>query len=326
MPARDITRDCALVCTLACTLLAGLVPAIVRAESRGGPQRPSWPDSAGPCRAQDEVKERVERQVGPSAWLELEIAVAVDEGEGGYRLTLDTERDGVRGSRVFEGTSCAEVSDAAALLVLLMLDETRPSPPPSPEPAPAPMRAPVPARPAPASTRRAHATLRAAVLGELGSLPRAGLGAELGIGVAFRGSRVELAGLWLPGVKSRRADDGARVEIALWAARLGYCHRLVGRSLALFGCAGLELGRASGTGIDLSQQRDRSYLWSAGHAALRAALALGRGVSLSLEPALAVPLARRRFVSTDADGSFREALHTPAPVSGRVAIALEAAF
>jgi hypothetical protein len=322
MPARDITRDCALVCAL----LAAIVPAIVRAESRAVPPRAPWPDSAGPCRAQDEVRERVERQVGPSAWLELEVAVTVDEGERGYRLTLDTERDGVRGSRTFEAPSCAEVSDAAALLVLLMLDASPPSSPPSPKPAPEPAPAPLPARPPPASTRQARATPRAGALAEFGTLPRASLGAELGVGVAFRNSRVELTGLWLPGVKSGRADDGARVEIALLAARVGYCHRLVGRSLALFGCAGLELGRASGTGIDLSQRRDRAYLWSAGHAALRAALALGRGVSLSLEPALAVPFARRRFVSTDADGTFGEVLHTPAPVSGRVAIALEAVF
>ncbi|HEY6878772.1 MAG TPA: hypothetical protein VI299_12170, partial [Polyangiales bacterium] len=254
------------------------------------------------------------------------FTIALQPHEAGLRLTLDTERDGQRGARVFEGASCTEVVDAAVLLLTLMLEADAREPAPVEQPPAEQPPAETPPVEQPPSRRRARATVRAAVLGELGYLPRAGLGAELGAGVAFGASQLELNGLWLPAVHSPRHEDGARVAIGLWAVRPGYCHRLFGRGVSLFACAGLELGRATGRGSDLSLQRERAYLWSAGHASVRASVALGRRVSLLLEPALAVPFARRRFVSVDAEGVTRSGLHTPAPVSGRVAIAFQASF
>jgi hypothetical protein len=308
MIARDITRDCETLLALAIALWCIAHATIARAEH---------------CPAEAQLRQRVEAQLGePNAWSTFAIAIAVEQSERGYRLKLDTERDGAHGTRVFEAASCDEVVDAAALLLTLMVDEARSEP--APPTAPVPPPPPPPPRTKP--HRRARATLQAAALSELGYLPRIGVGAELAVGAAIRDSRIELTGLWLPDVHSKRGDDGARVSIGLWAARLGYCHRLVGQRVALFGCLGMELGRASGQGSGLALQRERSYLWSAGHAALRGSVSLGRGVALLLEPALAVPFARRRFVSVDAQGAPDEVLHTPAPVSGRVAIALEASF
>jgi hypothetical protein len=309
MLARDITRDCELLLALALALFALARAEIVRAE---------------PCPAEAALRERVVRQLDdPTALSSTELAITVEELDGRYRLTLDTEHEGAHGTRVFEGVSCEEVVDAGALLLVLMLDQERSEASSVPAPAPrAALPTPAPAPP----RRRAHATLRAAVLGELGYLPRAGVGAELAVGVALRRARIELTGLWLPDVRSEREPDGARVAIGLWTARLGYCQRLLGRRVALFGCLGLELGQAHGQGLGLTQERERTYLWSAGHGGLRASFALGRSFALLLEPALAVPFARRRFVSVDASGAPSERLHTPAPVSGRLAIALEALF
>ncbi|HEX5661042.1 MAG TPA: hypothetical protein VFX59_27810 [Polyangiales bacterium] len=324
MIARDITRDCLLFPALVTALLAMTMATIARADSRAV-ARPSWP-LAAPCDAEQRVRQRIEQQ-DPAVWTLIRADIRLDEHDRGYRLTLDTERDGVQGTRVFEAPRCADVVDAAVLLLSLMLDEARSEEIPPPPPPPLPPPAPPPPPPAPAPVeRRVRASLKAAALGELGYLPRAGGGLEAALGLAVNASRIELTGLWLPDVRSGRGSDGARVAIGLWAMRLGYCHRLVGSRLALFGCAGLELGRAHGEGLDLTDERDRAFLWSAGHAGLRAALALGGGLALLLEPAVAVPFARRRFVSIDASGSPSEGLHTPATVSGRVAIALEAVF
>ncbi len=321
MIARDITRDCERFLALAAALLALGCATLAHADSRTA----SWPEIV-PCDAERQVRQRVEQQ-DPAAYTVIGISIQLEQHDHSYRLTLDTERDGNQGTRVFEAGSCGEVVDAAALLLTLMLDEVRSEAPTPAAPPPPPPPAPTPPPPPPAAPRRrAHAIVQAAALGELGYLPRAGAGAQLAAGVAVQRSRIELTGLWLPDVRSGRGADGARVAIGLWAARLGYCHRLVGRRVALFGCLGLELGRARGQGLDLSQRRDRAYLWSAGYAGLRGSLALGRGVALLLEPGLSVPFERRRFVSIDASGDPSEALHTPAPVSGRLAIAVEASF
>lgn len=320
MIARDITRDCERLLALLVALVVLTLGAIAQADSRASPM-PGWPETA--CDADALVRQRVERQ-DPAAFTRVSASVQVEVVARGFRLTLETERDGENGRRELEAPTCKEVVDAAVLLLMLAVDHAQGEPaPPLEPPAAFPREVATPARAPSPPARRVRATVAAAALGELGYLPRAGAGAELALGMAIARSQLELRGLWLPPVRSRPGSDGARVAISLWAARLGYCQRLSGRRLALEGCLGLELGRASGAGQDLALQRARAYLWSAGYAGLRLAISLSPKLALTVEPGLAVPFSRRRFVSTDAAGAPNEQLHTPAPVSGRLAIALK---
>jgi hypothetical protein len=64
----------------------------------------------------------------------------------------------------------------------------------------------------------------------------------------------------------------------------------------------------------------------AGWLALRLSAALTRWLGLSLEPGLALPFARSRFVSSAADGSPLARVHTPRPATARISLSLEARF
>lgn len=352
MRPRDIIRVCGLLMTLSASATGGAL-----ADSRGPPER-GWPDDRPlpGCPTREQIVARIESHLGRAlrdADPSLRIQTSYERTQAGYRITLLTAHEGdedplaIAGRRAFEGASCSDVADAAALLVALGIDPLAAASVPSstPEPSAAGPRArppSVPSRtagsevgrepPSAPQTRAAGSLrpgLRAGALLDVGYLPRAGVGLELGTGLSSGSSRVELTGLWLPGVSSSRAEAGARVKVSLWALRASYCQRFLASArgrLRAAGCAGLELGRASGDGVDLLDARQQRYLWRAGWAALRLSSALTRWLALSIEPGLAVPFARARFVSSDADGAVRSVLHTSRPVSARVALSLEALF
>lgn len=277
----------------------------------------SWPNVSG-CPDATHVTQRVVEQLArPLREVQrgLHASATIVEGDGAYRLTLRTEHEETRGERTLTATGCSELSEAASLVLALSLG------------ALAEQAAEAAAvEQVPASTRRVGFRLRAAGLAELGFLPRIGAGMELGAAIAFGRSRLEIAGLWLPPVRSERTDDGARVSVSLWTARVGYCHDLVGRRTRLLGCAGVELGQAFGRGLSLADTFDRHFRWSAAQLALRLESQLAQRLGLYLEPSLALPFERRRFVSSDADLERSAVLHEPAPVSARLSIGVQAAF
>ena len=340
MTSRDIIRVCGLL--LALHGAASVVMSSAHADSRATAER-AWPDDAPApegCPTHAQLVQRVEAHLGRSlrdADPQLQISARYERTEAGFRLTLRTSRAGDDplsngGTREFSGAQCGELAEAAALLIALSIDPLAVSS--SGQPAPRAHAADSPGSdagealtPAAAPVRAVRGALRAAGLLDVGYLPRAGAGGELGASVSLRRSRLELTGLWLPGVRSERArDDRARVRVALWAVRASYCLRALGQRSALSGCAGLELGRASGDGVDIAAAQSRSFAWVAGWLALRASTELTHWLGLSLEPAIAIPFARSRFVSRDADGAPRAVLHTPSPVAARVALSLEALF
>lgn len=348
--AHDIIGVCLLTRALAygaARLLVSLAlvsyPAIAHAESRPGPRpRFSWPQDLPPdmdCATYAGVEQRLEDALGgplSEHSLDTEYTVHIERAAGHYRLVLVTESAGVRGERVIEGESCDEVADAVVLMIALGVEGARgrQATPPAPRP-PVQAAEPVASQQSPVPSRAATPKspgegtrweMRAGALVDLGYLPRAGVGLELGVSVRFARARFELSALGLPGVRSERAADGAHVRVSLWAARASYCHRLLGDRISLWPCLGAELGSARGEGIDLRDARDTSFVWFAGWLSVRGVLALSRQVALSLAPALALPLSRRRFVSSDAQGAPAARLHTPALYDVRVALSVEVAF
>ena len=277
----------------------------------------SWPDVAG-CPDAAHVTQRVVEQLSrPLRDVQrgLHASASIVEREGAYRLTLRTEHEATHGERTLTATRCSELSEAASLVLALSLGALAEQ---------AAEEAAVELEPAP--SRRVGFRLRAAGLAELGFLPRIAAGMELGAAIAFGRSRVEIAGLWLPPVRSERTEDGARVSVSLWTARFGYCHELVGHRTRLLGCTGVELGQAFGSGLSLADTFDRHFRWSAAQLALRLESQLAERFGLYLESSVALPFELRRFVSSDADLEREAVLHEPAPVSARLGIGVQAAF
>ena len=309
MIARDITRVSLLIAALSCGF-AG--------RARAAPELTvTWPKLAG-CPDRAALERRVEQQLGRKLGdaaepLAVEAAIAV--GAHDYTLSLRTSRANERGQRTLKATSCPELADAAALVIALSLHAARASEPP--------------AEPEPSATTASELT-RFSVLGaallESGFLPRVGAGGELTLALSRRRSHAELTGLWLPAVRSAPGDDGGRVDVMLWATRAGYCHDAVGQRARLAGCAGLELGRASGEGHELMRRDSRAFLWVAGWLSLRLGLRLHPRLALVLAPGLAIPFRRRQFVSVDAQGNRVARLHTPANYSVRATLGLELFF
>jgi len=329
------------------------------AQARAAPQW-SWPDeppTGADCLTRSRLEQRIEEQLGgplSEADFALSFHAQIERTREGFRLVLVTEQHGQRGERTFEGSTCREVSDAAVLLIALSLDERRAregesaqAPPPTgTDPSadtPAPSQAPAPQEGMPPhQSPRERWDVRATGLLDVGTLPHAAAGFELGVSVSSARSRFSLSGLGLPPVSSEPAPDGSRVEVSLWAARLGYCHTLLAalgspgsdaRSapapstrLTLGACLGFEVGSVLGQGVDLRAAKHPRFVWAAGWCAVRVALALSARWALSVEPALAIAAKRARFVSSDAQGSVSDELFTPALLAKRLSLAVELSF
>lgn len=319
----------------------------------------SWPDeppTGADCLTRSRLEQRIEQQLGgplSEADFALSFHARIERTREGFRLVLVTEQHGQRGERTFEGSTCGAVSDAAVLLIALSLDERRAREGESAHQEP-PITGPDPSAgtPAPSQGSQAGAVphqslrerwdVRAAGLLDVGTLPRAAAGFELGVSVSWARSRFSLSGLGLPPVQSERGPDGSRVEVSLWTARLGYCHTLLAtlRSpgadaragpppsarLTLGACLGFELGSVLGQGVDLRAAKHPRFVWAAGWFAVRAAFALSRRWALSVEPALALATNRGQFVSSDPEGRVRYELFTPALFAKRLSLAVELSF
>jgi hypothetical protein len=96
--------------------------------------------------------------------------------------------------------------------------------------------------------------------------------------------------------------------------------------VSLGACLGFELGKAFGRGVDLRLPEPIHLVWAAGWLAARVAVTLDAHWALVLEPALAMPVERGRFVSSDAQGAPSATLYTQALLAKRVSLALELSF
>gem|GEM_PF-6568864 len=177
------------------------------------------------------------------------------------------------------------------------------------------------------ATRSSSIALRGAALLDAGFLPHAAVGPELGVAlVPSDRLRVELAGFWLPW-RTSAPGDGGRVAVTLWALRPMGCLGLWRSSpLEVDGCVGFELGRARARGSDLSVRREPDWLYRAGWAALRLGARLADRWALLLEPGVAIPLGRPRYVSEATGSGAPSVLHTASPVAFRSTLALVRRF
>lgn len=206
-----------------------------------------------------------------------------------HRLEIDLTAGARHESRTVTADTCAALVDAAALLVVLVVDGPAP-PEPAPDEATTPATDDAPqvepeadaARPAAAAvppatqvvqepSQRESAAPRSPVNRwrpggllrvhggpEVGALPGPTGAVGLGVGLLWRHFRLELQGTYL----ARRTTEGAPAEVRafLGAGSMLGCARLGQGALEFSPCVGLEPGVMRGVAVDTGAARSGRWL------------------------------------------------------------------
>ena len=254
----------------------------------------------------------------------LELVGRIDvEGEG-FVLRLDFRRPVAR-VRELRGSDCAELRDAAALVLAMTIDplaslnELPDEEPPRPEePAGEPAeddpvdeavdqaREPSdPGEPVDDEAGAAEETPERRELGghlrlaggvSLGPLPRVAGAPSLALGLSWRALRVELVGAyWLAAdaVLDETPGVGARISLGWAAPRVCGVPSVSRVEFPL--CGGIELGGMRGAAFGTSDARARTLAWVATQLGGGVSVELGRTVALWAGVDLVVPLTRPGF-------------------------------
>jgi hypothetical protein len=213
----------------------------------------------------------------------------------GLMLTLGTEFDGVSGERTLRGVSCDSLTDAAALVLAMIVNPGMALAPPQPE---APSTTPASQEPkdrAPRPVMRvgAYAGLQTGVIEELSPSYMLSLGVAMG-----RLSFHLMPGLTPPqDVTLPNSQVGGRLWLATVDA-LGCWSPNLGR-VVLRPCLGWNLTRLHGRGRGVAQVRETSVMWSSAELAVFAGLPLGRHLLVEVGGIGQVPLHRPRVYLDD---------------------------
>ncbi len=229
-----------------------------------------------------------------------------------HRLEIDLDAGARHESRTLSADNCASLVDAAALLVVLVVDGPAPPDPSAeaserptddaaqPEPEPEPEQAgpgpaatdaglppltqvtgePEPAAPAgprrPAAPRRTGGFLRVHGGPEVGALPGPSGGVGVGGGLLWRHFRLELQATFV----APRTTRGAQSEVRafLGAASMLGCARLGHGALEFSPCVGLEPGVMRGVAEDTGAARPGRWL----------AVVVSAGAAWQVRPRVAV--------------------------------------
>jgi hypothetical protein len=265
--------------------------------------------------------------------VEIELAP-----RGGWRLHLATvgEQNGGQAaparSRDLTARTCAELADAAAVAIAMSVralneeangEAIAPPPPPPVEPA-RPSQVPVVARAATGSpaapVRRLGVGLTLTALADIGALPNAGIGVELGAVLRMSSVRFVARGALFAPNEKRLANGGGGGFTLGYGALLACLQHALDRP-TLFACAGFELGWLSGEGVGVSQPRLGKTTWEAVTVEIGAAIPLSGPLAAVLRGGVGFPLRRPEFVI---DPTTR--VHRAASLDGRAALGLEYFF
>lgn len=290
------------------------------------------------CAVSDGVREQVQGLTG-GALAEVEgidFELEVQKDGSSWNLILRTLRRGesTAGTRRLSGSSCAEVTDAAAVAIAMAVNE-RPSteaaasasetatdaprvlaPEPPAQPAPASLATPLASRPPRSSTGFSTAAALDGVL-DIGALPNPAPGVELGLSAGFPRVKLVVVGSAFA-AQQARLDDGKGGEFRLLLGGLLGCAQQRFGHFQGTACGGAELGQVSAEGLGVQRPRFGNGRWRAIRAEIGVSDALTAGVSLVLRLAAIVPLERPEFV---VDGAQR--VHRSSSVTGRALVGIE---
>ena len=283
-----------------------------------------WSAPAG-CPDGDAIKSEVLRLAGTgtrnSRHLKARASIRPD-GETGWTLALATDLDGVPGERTLSGQSCQSLSDAATVMLALILnpDVVLPERPVAPSAAAPAVRASPPnapkAGPSPLWLVGAHAGLQSGVLKNLSPSFALTLGVALGrASLRLVPSFAPPQDVWVQGKPGRggRLWSASAAASGCWTAWRGW--------VELAPCLGVDVVRLQGRGLGVAKPQDSTVYWSSAELALTIAVPLGSTVNLALSGVGLVPFSRPSLY-LDSIGT----VNRPAVFAFRALAGIELAF
>lgn len=286
----------------------------------------AWEAPAG-CPDGDTVRARVEAHLGRAPEPgDVDVALHVSQDGARWRVEM-TIGEGVR---ELEAATCDELAESAALIVAMTIDEAAQAAPPavpdlSDPPAPLPPRRQVDTserRPSPPTDVKLRA--RTFVVGDLGTMPEAAIGAGGAVEVALDAWGIEVAAARMAGQRAFVPGDpenGARVDLTSIATRL--CYTADRRRLASRGCLGVEVEIVGAEGFGFNVPLSRTTTFGGGpHFGVGWAYRLLGPLSARLDIAIALLLVRP--VLTEGDTGV--VIHDPNLLIWRGSAGLEATW
>lgn len=245
------------------------------------------------CPAAAEAQATLDRLLAESQTADDGPAIRVRIEASGDRFVA-TVAIGPTSDRVLEGDACAQVADAALLIVAMAIDprldasstlevpepeappETEPesAPEPDPEPVPSPTRdapptATTPARDPdpierdpPRRIPRPRALVRASAGMGIGGPPIVTAVVAIGVAAQWRRARIELDGdLWTPRERRSAPDDPTGVDVVGWTVGVRGCGSPIAARIELPICGGVRTGALRGRGTGPITSIAASSIW-----------------------------------------------------------------
>jgi hypothetical protein len=258
------------------------------------------------CPDGDAVRSEVLRLTGDAAQgshhLKARASILPATGTG-FILSLATEFDGVAGERTLAGLSCESLTDAAALMLALLLNPDLAlgqAPPAVDRQAP-----PEVTTAASTNDRRsgrrwrvgAHGGIQTGVVKDLSSSFALSLGIALG-----RLSLRLMPGMTPPQNIYVDAERGIGGRLWLVTAAAQACWDAAVGWLAVSPCLGVDVTRLQGHGLGVLRPRDATAYWASAELAVFAGLPVGHGVRLELGAIGVLPFRRPTVYLDDGIG------------------------
>lgn len=316
------------------TGLAAAQPGGADRAPRAGDGRPfiAW-DAPDGCPDEAAFDAMLAAKLGGARAAEpLHIEVRVERTGRRYTLTIRTTSREGSGERTLQGRDCAVLAETAALALSLAIapegatgDSERP-----PEPAIDSEKLPGPevtaAAPRPRE-RGVDLALRALVAGDVGSMPGAGPGVGLALGVRLARWRVEAyAAYWFEQTAYVDGSTADGADLSTMVGGLRGCYDLLRRRLSLGACLFGELSRTRARGFGGFSNMANDWVWPSVGGGPSIAVALANHWRFRADVELVGrPLERPQF-QFDVIGGTPDTVHTPAWVAGRASAGLEVTF
>ena len=264
------------------------------------------PECNDPRPTTEEAERLLGRPLADVETVDFEVNIArADERDWSATLVTIAQRSHERRERVLRGTSCNEVTAAAAVALAMVVDASEPKPHADEATLPeGPSDQPVEASPRarqrqqailpPPLGRRLSGAVSLGLVGDVGSLPSVAPGGEAAATLRYGSWQLTALGnFFVTTEKLVQAQKGAELKLSL-AGLLGCGRWSVGPGQAL-ACVGAEAGWLSGTGVGLKSPRTEGGFWWAPRADVGAALPIAGKLSLGARLGLVLPQIRREF-------------------------------
>ncbi|MEO7111358.1 MAG: hypothetical protein ABI183_13040 [Polyangiaceae bacterium] len=284
------------------------------------------------CPTSASVLAQIERNVGAAKFARADVEANVSAlGPRRWSVHLVTNVDSAHGERSLEANTCAALADATALIVALTIapahDDVTPTPTTAPEPAKLkPIETPEDREAAPSPKSRLTGLVAVTLLGDLGTLPHAGVAPGITIGMMFEIFRAEISGnTWF--TQDARSplsnSEGSHLQLLDLAAR--GCFRIPFRSIEIAPCLGAGLVHLSIAGFGETFPEQTDDWWLTARVDLVATWTIVDPIAIRALVGAVAPFQRDAVDFEDSQGD-RVELHRPALISGQAAIGVEAHF